>query len=698
MSLLLASLTLLAYWPVVQAEFINYDDNDYITANPQVQAGLTWRGVIWAFTSRHASNWHPLTWLTHMADVELFGVTATGPHAINLLFHTLNALLLFWLLRRLTTATGKSFLVAAWFALHPLHVESVAWAAERKDVLSTCFALLTLLAYASYVAANNMPGRNMRWRYAAMLCCYVLGLMSKPMLVTLPFVMLLLDGWPLRRMEMTTLPHNWRNQLRLVTEKIPLLLLSAVSCVITTWAQQKAIQPLEQLSFLQRLANAAVAYAHYLGKTFWPTDLALPYLHPGKWPAAQVAGAIVLILGLSLVATLTLRKRAYLCMGWFWYLGTLVPVIGLVQVGAQSMADRYTYWPLIGFFIALIWGSSELTTTSRQQKILFLIGIAISVGWGMLSHRQAGYWKNSETLFTHAARVTPHNYLALLNVGGTLFAQGRLDEALQFYHASEAINPKHPDTLNSIGAVLAARNDPSAMDYFQRTLTLQPEHGDALFNLGNSLARAGRHAEALSYYEQAIAQQPANSQMRNNFANTLLKLGKIDAAIAQYETARKDNPTDQTVLENVARIYSSRGDFARAIPCYQTLVRLTPDKLEPIYGLGQALAVTENWPEAIARFEQALQLAPQNPEIQYNLGYALRMAGRLREATTQFQAAIKAKPDFPLAHYNLGCVLLTLDQREQGLRHLREAVRLNPDYQEARQKLAEVEPTDLEKK
>jgi len=686
--LLLAIATLTAFWPVVYADFINYDDTDYVTSNPQVQAGLSWKGVTWAFTTNHASNWHPLTWLSHMLDVTLFGKKPTGPHCINLLCHTVNVLLLFSLLKRLTGALWRSALVASLFALHPLHVESVAWLAERKDVLSTLFGLLTLLAYARYAEGTTDPNQKSKRFYGAALATFALGLMSKPMLVTWPFVMLLLDYWPLRRFEFAGFRQQRETLARLGMEKIPFLLLSVISCGLTIWAQQRAIQPLEHLPMTQRWANAFVAYGCYLEKALWPVDLALPYLHPGHWPAMQVAIATIAVTGICLGVILTARTYPYLLTGWFWYLGTLVPVIGLVQVGAQAMADRYTYVPLIGVFIIFAWGGAEVCLRWRLPTCARITSaILILLVCGSLTRRQAQYWRDSETLFAHAAAVTKDNFVALGNIGGVLFERGKLEAAMDFYLQSHHANPRYPEALNSIGAVLAAKGQENeAMEWFRKALLVQPTHPDALFNMGNAMVRVGNTDEAIQFFQAAIRIKPDNYEARNNLGNSFAKLGRIDDAIVQYESAVKYKPDAAVIRKNLGEMLAAKGKLDEAVAQYRQVLAYTNDA-GTHYSLGLTLAIQGKWSEAVEHYTATLHLSPTNADAHYNLGYALRTQGQLDQAAMHLTESIRLKPKFALAHFNLGCVLADKNEREQAIVHLHEALRLKPDYPEAQEKL-----------
>jgi protein O-mannosyl-transferase len=682
----LAAATLATYWPTLGNGFINYDDNEYVTENQHVLGGLSPRNVRWAFVAKSASNWHPLTWLSHMLDVTQFGTGPTGPHAVNLLLHTINGALLFLLLQRMTGAQLRSAFVAGLFALHPLHVESVAWVAERKDVLSTMFWMLTLLAYQAYVKS----AQGKKW-YALALLSYALGLMSKPMLVTIPLVMLLLDFWPLRRMAITGRSPPKPTIPGLVVEKVPFLLLSALSSAVTCWAQKSAMPSLEHLPVSERMANAAVSYVRYLGKMFWPQDLALPYLHPGQWSEAQVWLAAVLIAALSLGAVWTGRKHPYVVTGWFWYLGTLVPVIGLVQVGVQAIADRYTYVPLTGVFIIVAWAAGELTARRRSLRYgAVSMGILILAICGAVTHRQVKYWHDSETLFKHAASVTDGNFVALSNVGGAYFAKGRNDEALKYYREAVRINPNYTEALNSIGAVLADKGDPEAAEWFQRALTVQPAHADTLFNMGNLMAKEGKYREAAEYYQASLASRPDNHEARNNLAGVMVRMGRIDEAIAQYQTALEIKPDGALVHKNLGEMLAAKGKLDEAIAHYRTALTLTNDA-GAHYSLGMTLAVQGRWAEAIEQYNRTLQLWPTNTDARYNLGYALRMTGQLEPARTNLVEALRLKPNFPMAEFNLGCVLADQNRTAEAVTHLQEALRLKPDYAEARAKLRTLE-------
>jgi len=668
--LLLALSTLAVFWPALRCGFLDYDDPSYLWDNDHVLGGLTTSNIVWAFRSFGASNWHPLTWLSLMLDVELFGRTPTGPHCVNLALHVANTLLLFLLLRRMTAAHWRSALVAALFAVHPLHVESVAWIAERKDVLSAFFGLGALWTYARYaecrmqnaecrsqkpaVAITQHPARY----YVLSLVCFVLGLMSKPMLVTLPLVMLLLDYWPLRRFEPSTINPQLSAIGRLLREKAPFLLLSVASSVVTVLAQRTALTPVTALSLPVRFANALVSYARYLGKTIWPVDLALPYPHPGTWPLVKVLMAGVLVSALCLGAVLAARRFPFLLTGWFWFFGMLVPVIGMVQVGMQSMADRYTYMPLSGLFIILAWGAAEVVARRYLPKGAVVAAIAAGlVLCGVRARHQAGYWRDGERLFRHAAAVTKDNYVALNLIGISLERERRLEEAIECYRSA---------------------------------VRMKPSYADAQFNLGNALVARGQYPEAIASFETTLRLVPWYYEARNNLANTLLKMGRPDEAVTQYQLALEHAPDGGRIHENLAAILAARGKLEEAVGHYRQALALRPENAGTHYALGLALALQGEWNEAIGQYTQALRLAPGNAEAQYNLGYALRMQKQLDEAMAHLGEALRLKPDFPLAHYNLACVLADKGRRAEATAHLREALRLKPDYPEASQKLREL--------
>ena len=514
--LALILLTGIVFSPVAHFDFINLDDDAYVTANATVQKGLTPEGIAWAFMTMQVSNWHPFTWLSHMLDCQLFGLRPGDHHMVNLILHILAAAALFLVLARMTGTFWNSAFVAALFAIHPLHVESVAWIAERKDVLSGLMWMLTLAAYAQYA---QRPGWT---RYLLVILFFVIGLLSKPMIVTLPFVLLLLDYWPLRRFDVSNWVGSIRTLTRLVLEKTPLIALSAASCVITVIAQSQggSLASTEMFPFHIRLANAVVSYVMYIVKTFYPVGLAVFYPHPGpSLPAWQIIGAACVLIAVTVAAILLMRRFPYLLVGWLWYLGTLAPVIGLVQVGGQAMADRYTYIPLIGLFIMLTWGLRDfgswilalgLGQKCETRALHFAVPAgAVTLLLSVLTAFQASYWRDSVTLFEHALRVTEHNSVAHNNLGTALMDRGRYDEAaIHFLKAFEEA-PSNTDALNNLGVMLLVLGKPAdAVSVFKNVLERMPTDATVECNLGVAFMQQGNAEAARRHLMRALQLDP----------------------------------------------------------------------------------------------------------------------------------------------------------------------------------------------
>jgi tetratricopeptide (TPR) repeat protein len=592
--LLLALITLLAYLPVAHNGFLNYDDQVYVTENRVVQNGLTWAGVKWAFTTGHASNWHPVTWLSHMLDCEWFGLNAGAHHSVNLLLHSANAVLLFLLLLRLTSprpgakagassppagALWPSAFVAALFAWHPLHVESVAWISERKDVLSTCFALLSLLAYVRAVTGDkwqvartetNAPAVSrftfhVSHFYWLALFFFALGLMSKPMLVTLPFVMLLLDYWPLQRLS-TRNPQLSTCQ-RLVLEKWPFFLLTIISCVVTFLVQRhgEAVMTFQQFPLHLRAANALIAYERYLGKTFWPSGLAILYPLPNhlSWIRAMAATAIGLLGGISWFIWRIHRQYPCLLAGWLWFLGTLVPVIGLVQVGSAAMADRYTYFPLVGVFIAVAFGVRDLAKRFQLPKAAVAAAAALTLaGCLVLTENQLRYWHDSESLFAHTLAVTVEdNPYAQINYGVALEQKGRLAEALVQY---------------------------------REVARMAPDNFEARYNIGNLLDKMGQPEEALPELRKAVQLNAKLPSFHDALGAVLVELGRFDEAMSQFTEAARLDPAYPAAHFDMGKVLLKQGRDSGAIDEFRAALRLDPDNFQILAYTAHVLAADEN--------------------------------------------------------------------------------------------------------
>ena len=531
-----------AYWPVRRFGFVRFDDPLYVTENVHVLNGLTWPAVWWSLTSGYAANWHPVTWMTHMLDVQLFGVDAGAHHTTSVILHAATTVLLFAVLWRMTGATWASVVVAGLFSLHPIHVESVAWIAERKDVLSAFFWMLTLWAYHGYARA---PGRR---RFIWVVVWFALGLMAKPMVVTLPFVLLLLDVWPLRRLD----PWSARTSVRpLLLEKLPLFTLSAASALVTFLAQRQsgAVASSARLPVAERVGNAALSYVTYIGKTLWPEHLAAYYPYPQPLPTLAVAASTLVLIAATAGALRIGRSRPYVLVGWLWYLGTLVPVIGIVQVGTQAMADRYSYLPLIGLFIALAWTLHDFTVGHSRRRIHASIAVGVLLFLcTALTRRQVQYWKSSEALWTHALAVTRDNYAAHTYLGNALASTGRTDSAIVEYTKALRIRPDFPEAHNNLGPALASRGrTDAAIAHFMEAIRLRPRYADAHNNLGVALASQGKLEQAIAHYRVALRTDPDHPHVHGNLGLALHALGRTIEAEQELSLALRMNANKQDV-------------------------------------------------------------------------------------------------------------------------------------------------------
>jgi tetratricopeptide (TPR) repeat protein len=616
--LLLVVATFAVYWQVLDNDFVNYDDDYYVTDNIRVHKGVTFDSLTWAFTSSHAANWHPLTWISHMIDCQLYGLNPRGHHLTSLLFHVANTLLLLLILVRMTGTLWQSSFVAALFALHPLHVESVAWVAERKDVLSTFFMMLTIWTYILYVKKGEVK------RYLLVVLFFVLGLMSKPMLVTLPFILLMLDFWPLGRL---CLLHDTRNVVtgqqtnertdifRLVLEKVPFFALAVVSSVVTFIVQERggAMGLLKSYSLQTRIINAFVAYIEYIMSMIWPAKLAVLYPHPGNslplWKGVVAGLALVLI---TILVIRKARKIPYIAVGWLWYVVTLIPVIGIVQVGPQAMANRYTYITLIGLFVIIAWGANDLLSRWLYRKIwLGTLAAIILPVLIILTWKQVQYWENSITLYKHTLKHTSNNYVIHNNQGIALREQGSTEEAIKHY---------------------------------LQALRSNPDYAQAHYNLGNAYAGSGKHKKAIEAYKKAIRINP-------------------DYAQAHY---------------NLGVAYAGSGKHKKAIEIFLQVLRIDPDHVQAHSNLGAAYAGSGKYKEAIEAFLQALRVDPDYALVHNNLGIAYGVLGKYKEATEAFKQAIRINPDDTDAHLSLGFAYLSLNDRGSALEQYKILKSLDP--------------------
>ena len=689
LALLLGLTTIVLYWPSTRNHFVNYDDPVYVESNVQVQQGLTGENIEWAFGHTVSCNWHPLTMLSHMLDCQCYGVDPWGHHLSSLLGHALNAMLLFLLLHRLTGAIWRSVWVAALFAVHPLHVESVAWVAERKDVLSTGFGFLALLFYVRYArgagtvnAESGAPHRSAGRFYLSRAYwlaggCFVLGLMSKPMLVTWPFVMWLLDYWPLRRW------HAGR-VWPLIGEKIPFLILAAASSATTYLVQKQegAVQAFNSLPLAVRCENAVISYCRYLLKLIWPADLAIFYPHPGHWPLLWVLLAVMLLTALSGLSWWRRKRQPFLLVGWLWFIGTLVPVIGLVQVGAQSMADRYTYIPAVGIFILVSWGAFALVRRWRHSTaILSVTGSATVILCCSTTRQQIGYWQNSEVLFRHALNVTDKNDIAHNNLGTALFEQGQTNAAISEFQAALRINPAYAEAHMNLGDLLSTKGQTAlAISELQQAVQLKPDYTDAHYNLGNLFAREGQIEAAISQFKATIRFQTNDAKSGENLGDLLVSSGLTNAAINQFQAAITLKPDAAELRYKLGNLLAKISQTDAAIDQFQATIRIKPDFADACNNLGNLLAKKGETAAAIRQLREAVRLKPDSAPFHYNLGTACLKQGQLDEATGQFQAALRCSPDLAPAHFYLGVALTRQGQTDSAISEFQEAIRLKPDY------------------
>ncbi|MGB2929872.1 MAG: tetratricopeptide repeat protein [Desulfobacterales bacterium] len=628
-SLCLVAAVIVTYIPVIHSDFVGYDDELYVAENKQVQEGFTSESLKWVFTTFHSANWHPLTWLSHMLDCELYGLNPAGHHWTQVEFHIVNTVLLFLILFKMTGALFKSAFVAALFALHPLHVESVAWVSERKDLLSTFFGLMMIFAYHRYVKSSVLKN------YLLIIIFLSLGLMAKPMLVTFPFVLLLLDFWPLKRFQYKKnenddllqperkIYYGFKGLMRLILEKIPLFIPVVISSILTFLAQKSegAIKTLGALSLKTRIANALVSFVSYVSKAIWPSKLAVFYPHHrdalSGW---TIIGAALVIAAAILLSIRSLKKYPYIAVGLFWYLGTLVPVIGLVQVGDQAMADRYTYIPLIGLFIIVAWGVSDLFKKWQYGKTfigVYSMIILSALAWK--TFHQLGYWKNGITLFENAVKVTENNYNAQNNLG-TAYCPVDLDKAIYHYKAALKINSNF---------ILA------------------------LYNLGTALSEKKDYENAVYYFNKALKINPKRTDVRMNLANVLFIKGKADEAVSHY-------------IE---------------------ILKTDSENADAHYNLGYVLSTQRNFKEAVFHYRQALRINPEYVKAHYFIGNILLKQGKTEEAFTHFSQAIKMDPDYVQAYNKVGLILFKQGKLDRAKVFFSKAIQIDPNYKEARKNL-----------
>jgi Flp pilus assembly protein TadD len=628
-AVLLIAVTL-TFFPAIHNGFVDFDDPLYILENPHVQSGFDWQGVKWAFTTGRGANWHPITWLSHLMDYELFKLRPWGHHLTSVILHVANTILLFVFLRKATGAVGRSFVAAALFGVHPLHVESVAWIAERKDVLSTTFWMLGMLSYGKWVGQVKSTGQGSGLYYAVTMITFALGLMSKPMVVTFPLALLLLDYWPLGRFD--TEHRGDRRFLRLAFEKWPLFLLGIASAGVTYLVQQHggAMEAKNYFPLVVRFTNIPISYCRYLGKIFYPVNLSPYYIHPRIWPVAEVLLATLFLAILSVVILRLRRRMPYLFFGWAWFVVILLPVIGIVQVGTQSIADRYTYVPSIGIFIAVCWSLPKLVPELRvTHLILGSATIVVLIILAYLARAQIAYWKDTVTLFRHALVLEPDNNLAHLDLGVGLAEQG---------HTAEA------------------------MREVREALRLNGDIAEAYLTLGLLLSDEGRFGEAITSFHGGLARHPNDAKGHLLLGIALHRLGSLDAAAEEFRAAARLQPELVEAFNNLGMVYREQGKFDAAIEAYRQALATRPAFADAHNNLAIALYSSGRSGDALSELREALRLNPHSPEFHTNFGICLEGSSRIDEALAEYREALRLNPNYSTAQTRLNRLLA----REEG--------------------------------
>jgi tetratricopeptide (TPR) repeat protein len=636
------------YSGVINFDFIIFDDTQYVTGNGQVKSGLTRQGITWSLLSTHSANWHPLTWLSHMADVEFYGLNAGGHHLTNVLLHIANTLLLFILLRRMTNTLWCSAIVAALFAVHPLHVESVVWVAERKDLLSTFFGMLALIGYVRYTRQRS------RSAYGLGLLCFMLALMAKPMWVTLPFLLLLLDYWPLGRIKFNS---GFRLQssdqtspvFSLLFEKIPFFILTAASCVVTFYAQQSggAVTTLDMFPLGSRIANAVVSYVGYMGKMFWPVQLTVFYPYPDSFALWKVAAAAAVLVTIFIWVTVQIRKRPYLAVGWFWYVGTLVPVIGLVQVGSQTMADRYTYVPLIGLFVMIAWGGTELVGRWRLKHIAVAIATGVVLtALTIAAHNQTSYWTNSITVFEHAIEVTENNWVAHHNLGKALNDIGRDTEAFQHYSDALRIKPNSAHIHVNFGSALLAQGKINeAVDHFNYALKLDPDFAEAYNNLGLAHVRRGQIEDAVYFFRVAHQKNPSHANAQHNLNLAISINEKINRAVRRMHQSLNIDLAELGLDLKIVELSERKRDLMETVKNFQKAMTRQPGfmRIEE-NNISAVSSVMKEYESLLPLFLKTIKIQPASADTSYHIACLYSRKGMVEESNKWLSKALGDDP------------------------------------------------------
>jgi tetratricopeptide (TPR) repeat protein len=665
-------------------DFVNYDDNTGVYENRVVTGELSLRGLLGMFTDRHVESTVPLTYISHILVWHLLGHDAAVHHLTNVFLHAATAILLLLVLWRMTGQLWPSALVAAIFAIHPLRAESVAWVTERKDVLSGLMFMLTLAAYLHYVRQRFALGR-----YLVVLVCFTLGLAAKPMAVTLPFLLLLLDYWPLGRMNKTEpdMPARFSIPMRLILEKIPMLVIACLFCLINIHGRTAgALAANQQYSVGWRIGNAMISYVTYMGQFFCPLELAPHYPRRTVLPPWQIVVAVLLLVSITAVALRWRRQRPYLLVGWLWYIGMLVPVIGLVQFGLQAEADRFTYLPQI----ALAWAAADACRARPRFRRIWAITAACAVIiLAVSAWRQTSYWRDSQTLWTYALACNPRNSVAHNDLGIVLASSGRIDEAIEHYRKALEIKPDYPDAHNNLGIALASCGRiGEAIEHYEKALEINPDYAIAYNNLGIALANCGRDVKAMAHFRKALEIDPDYAEAQADLGKVLARRGLTNEAILCYERALRLKPGFASAHNGLGNLLSDLGRADEAERHFQKALEIDPNFAEAHNNLGTILNRRGRVDEAAAEFQRAIQLKPGFAQAHANLGMTLNSRGRIDEAEAEFRKALELKPDFAEVHGNLGAILYLQDKLAEAIVHFQKHVELDPTSEIARRNFA----------
>ena len=684
------SVTFSLYFQVHQFEFVGFDDNEYVYENPHVTSGINFENIRWALTAFHSNNWHPLTWISHMVDCRIFGLNPGWHHLVNLFFHISNSVLLFIIFRRMSGRLWQSAFVAAVFAVHPLHVESVAWVSERKDVLSTFFGLLTILSYAWYVGKQNFK------RYSLVISFFILGLLSKPMLVTLPFVLLLLDYWPLRRFhfqkEAEGSRQNFFNIKHInIIEKIPLFVIAAASSIMTFFAQ-KAGAVMVSLAFIPietRVANAITSYVSYIVRLFVPLNLSCIYPHPLVISWEKLLLSVTLLMIISAFAIKNIKKAPYFIVGWLWFLGTLVPVIGLVQVGMQSMADRYMYIPSIGLLLIISWGASEIIQKKKAAKkvseTVAIIGIILMV---IISWKQIAYWENSEKLFKRALQVTDNNYIAHHKLGAYFSTQGREENAIKNYLKSIQIDPGFHDSYFNLGLLYYHQGEmEKAVSNLLKAAAIKPDYADTYSILGAAFFQKKDYEKAEENYLKEVKIAPDRIDANFNVGAVYLCLDKIDEAIAFFKKTIDLRPDFVNGYHYLGLSFDKKGQGEKALEYYQIALGIKPDSMKIRFLVAKKMMEQKKFAKAADQYSSILRLNPNNANAMHKKGVALSKLGDIDNAIKYYSKAIKLEPKFAEAYFDLGSALYIKGDVNGAISCFEQTLRIRPGFSKAKKRL-----------